>query len=520
MKSRLLDLYQERFGHRPDAIIDLRADGSNRSLYRLIRTDGSGVIGVWGPDPEENQAFVSFSRAFRKIGLPVPDIYAVDAAAGLYLEEDLGDTTLFAALIAARTGDDFPGRITAVYRSVVEMLPRVQVEGGAAVDYSVAYPCTEFDRRSMMWDLNYFKYHFVKLARIPFNEARLEQDFDRLCDVLLRADRTHFLYRDFQSRNIMLRDGDPWLIDYQGGRRGALQYDIASLLYDAKADIPDEVRDELLEHYLSALANYVAIDRTQFIELYRGYVLIRIMQAMGAYGYRGFFEGKSHFLASVPYAIDNIEGLLRKGLPVEMPELRGVLERIARSDLRDRVSGGPGAEPRSGAGAIPDEIAGADVPAGLNGHAYAAGAGSAGNAPGALVVTITSFSYRRGYPADVAGNGGGFVFDCRALHNPGRYDQYRDLCGRDAGVVEFLEREEAVEDFWSNVVGLVEASVRSYLERRFTNLAVSFGCTGGQHRSVYFAERLARHLREHHPDIRVALLHREEEKWSAPGVRP
>jgi aminoglycoside/choline kinase family phosphotransferase len=486
MKSQLLSLYERHFGHRPEAIVDLRADGSNRSLYRLIDADGKSVVGVHGPDHEENRAFLSYSRTFRSLGLPVPEIHIADEEAGLYLEEDLGDITLFNALTTARTSREVPPEIVAAYRRVVDLLPRVQVEGGRAIDFSVAYPCAEFDRRSMSWDLNYFKYHFLKLAHIPFNEARLEEDFSRLCDFLLEADRSSFLFRDFQSRNIMLRHGEPWLIDYQGGRRGALQYDIASLLYDAKADLPEELRAELLDAYLDALERYIPVDRGRFAELYRGFVLIRIMQAMGAYGYRGFFERKAHFLASVPYAIANIEILLERGLPVEMPELRRVFERISSSGLRGAQAAASGGTP------IP---ASDDVPV--------------------LTVHLRSFSYRRGYPEDVGGQGGGFVFDCRSLHNPGRYEEYKALCGRDAEVIDFLEREEKVGEFWAGIRALVDGAVENYLERGFEHLSVAFGCTGGQHRSVYFTERLARHLRERFPTVAVELEHREEDRWPA-----
>src|SRR5690606_37774905 len=271
--------------------------------------------------------------------------------------------------------------------------PRFQVVGGRVIDYSVAYPRAAFDRQSILWDLNYFKYHFLKLAQIPFNEARLERDFKRFTSFLLKADRNHFLYRDFQSRNIMLREGEPWFIDYQGGRKGALQYDIASLLYDAKAALPKEVRQQLLEHYLQALGSFLPVDRERFLEFFRGYVLVRIMQAMGAYGYRGFFERKIRFLQSVPPAIDNLESILAgEWLPIEVPELRAVLERICEAgSLRERP---------------------------------------ARQKPG-LTVHIGSFAFKHGYPQDVGGHGGGFVFDLRALHNPGRYAEYTELSGLD-----------------------------------------------------------------------------------------
>jgi aminoglycoside/choline kinase family phosphotransferase len=607
MKSQLLALYQQCFGHRAEAITDLRADGSNRLLFRIFGPGGESVVGVFGPDHEENRAFLSFSRSFRSIGLPVPEIYAADEEGGIYLEEDLGDITLFAALSAARAGDEsFPEEIVALYEKVITILPRVQVGGGHVIDFSVAYPCAEFDRKSMTWDLNYFKYHFLKLAHIPFNEARLEADFDRLCDYLLEADRSNFLYRDFQSRNIMIRDGAPWLIDYQGGRRGALQYDIASLLYDAKAAIPEPVRDRLLDVYLDALGNYMRVDRVRFAEHYRGFVLIRIMQALGAYGYRGFFERKAHFLASVPYAVDNIKTMMERGLPFELPELEGVFERIisiddlrltiddskkgsearaiddlrftigdskkddearaiddlrltiydskredearaiddlrltiddskkddearAIDDLRltiDDSKKGDEARAMSDSQLVIDDSRRAlDEPVESgNGRSmvdrkresahpsFTSIDDRQSNVEHPLAVTITSFSYKRGYP-EPSEHGGGFVFDCRALHNPGRYERYKSLSGRDGEVIDFLEAEESVARFWESVRGLVDPAVEAYLERGFTDLSVAFGCTGGQHRSVYIAERLARHLRERYPQVRVELRHREEERW-------
>lgn len=476
----LVRLFKGRFGGPPATVLPLEGDGSSRALYRLVGDDYQTTIGVIGPDAEENRAFLSYTRAFYRIGLPVPEIYAADEEAGAYLEEDLGETTLFDALTQARAEEleqregEFPEAILPAYRRVLEILPRFQVQGGRVIDYSVAYPRAAFDRQSILWDLNYFKYHFLKLAHISFNEARLERDFKALTRFLLQADTRHFLYRDFQSRNIMMRDGEPWFIDYQGGRRGALQYDVASLLYDAKAAIPDAVRETLLEHYLNALEEHLPVDREQFRSHYRGYVLVRIMQAMGAYGYRGFFERKQHFLQSVPPAIDNIERLLEQGLPVELPELQAVFERICASDTlrKDAVRVPPG-----------------------------------------LTVRIGSFSYKHGYPEDEGGHGGGFVFDCRAIHNPGRYAEYTELCGFDDDVIRFLEDVPEVEDFWKHVRAMVDAQVREYLKRSFTSLSVYFGCTGGQHRSVYYAERLARHLRKKFPEVNVILTHREQGRW-------
>jgi aminoglycoside/choline kinase family phosphotransferase len=477
MYEALVRLYSAHHGRAPRSILEIAGDGSSRSYYRLVGDDLRTAIGAIGPDREENRAFLSFTRAFRKAKLPVPELYGVDETAGVWLEEDLGDTTLFNALVEARKhepGSPFPTAMLPAYKRVVEVLPRFQVEGGRAVDYSVAYPRGAFDLQSILWDLNYFKYHFLKLAHVPFNEQRLENDFLALARYLLHADTSHFLYRDFQSRNIMMVEGEPYFIDYQGGRRGAPQYDIASLLYDAKAAIPDAMRAEILDHYLGALSNYLKFDRAEFIELYRGYVLVRIMQAMGAYGYRGFFERKPRFLQSVPYAARNIRALLESGLPVALPELESVFQRI----VQEWAHRGEAAEPRPG----------------LNVH-------------------IVSFSFRNGYPEDETGHGGGFVFDCRALPNPGRHLEYRTMCGRDAGVLEYIERRAESHFFWNHVRSLVDAQVEEYLRRGFSSLSISFGCTGGQHRSVYFAERLASHIRHEFPQVNVQLTHREEATW-------
>jgi aminoglycoside/choline kinase family phosphotransferase len=476
MQERLIELYRARFGAAPTAVLALAGDGSNRAYRRLLGGD-EPVIGVMGPDPEENRAFLSFTRAFLDIDLPVPELYGADEDGGVYLLEDLGDVTLFDALDEARAseGGSFPGSMVSRYREVVRWLPRFQVRGGRVVDYSDAYPREAFDRQSILWDLNYFKYHFLKLAHVPFSEARLEQDFETLIGFLLDTGRDHFMYRDFQSRNVMLKNGSPRFIDYQGGRRGAPEYDIASILYDAKADLPEDLRRNLLDEYLEALAKETPVDADRFRISYRGYVLVRIMQALGAYGYRGFFERKPRFLRSVPFAARNLGTLLEEGLPVEVPELERVFARIASA------WSAPDSEP---------------------GHA-------------GLALHVFSFSYRRGYPEPVDGHGGGFVFDCRSVPNPGREPAYRRRTGTDAGVVRFLEQKEETERYWVSVRDLCEGHVSEYLRRGFESLTVSFGCTGGQHRSVYFAERLASHVRAMFPDVRVNVHHREEPYWPA-----
>jgi aminoglycoside/choline kinase family phosphotransferase len=473
MKERLIQLFTERVGRRPDAILEMAADGSTRQYFQLLAGNDEPVVGAIGPDHEENRAFLSFASAFREAGLPVPEIFAEDREAGVWLEEYLGDTTLFQALSAARTAggaDEFPAEAEELFRKALSVLPRFQILGHEVIDYRLAYPRQAFDRRSIRWDLNYFKYHFLKLAHIEFNEQRLEDDFALLTEFLLEAKADFFLYRDFQSRNIMIRHGEPWFIDFQGGRKGALQYDVASLLYDAKANVPPDARERLLGHYLKALSDYAPVDETRFREHYLGFVLIRLMQAMGAFGYRGFFERKRRFLESVPFAAKNLEGLLDTGLPLILPELRGVFRRIVK---------------RWG------------------------GEDPAGTTPGSLTVSVQSFSFKGGYPKDTLGHGGGSVFDCRGLPNPGRVPDLEEFTGRDEPVIDWLERSSQVQEFWENVKGIVEMHVESFLTREFPSLAISFGCTGGQHRSVFMAGKLSDFLRTRFPHVKVQVTHRE-----------
>ncbi len=350
-------------------------------------------------------------------------------------------------------------------------LPRFQIEAGRDLNYKVCYPRASFDRQSIAWDLNYFKYYFLKLAGISFNEQALEDDFDSLTQFLLKADRDYFLYRDFQSRNVMMRDTLPFFVDYQGGRKGALQYDIASLLYDAKADLPPELRQQLLDRYLDVVGGLIDLDREVFMEHYYAYVYIRIMQALGAYGFRGFYERKAHFLQSVPYALKNVRWLLNHvKLPIALPMLMETFDRMAASQ---KLQAAP--------------------PEGEK-----------------LAIRIVSFSFHRGLPEDPTGHGGGFVFDARGLPNPGREERFKTATGKDEPVIEYLNQQKSVGDFLAHATSLVEASISSYQSRNFKSLMVSFGCTGGQHRSVYLAEQLAQHLRGR-KDVVVLLRHRELE---------
>ena len=400
MTDVLKRLFEQHFNIPADQAHSLQGQlgASGRAIVRLTG-GGFTAIGIQYPVREENVAFLEFSRHFRRHGLPVPEIYADDLTQGAYLEEDLGDTTLFEFLTANRDGDKIAAPAIDAYRKVVAELPRFQVDAGRDLNYKVCYPRSSFDRQSIAWDLNYFKYYFLRLAGVPFSEQALEQDFSRLTKLLLSADRDYFLYRDFQSRNVMLRSNEstgqlqPYFLDYQGGRKGALQYDIASLLYDGKADLPPTLRQQLLDYYLDSLAGYIAVNRAAFMEHYYAYVYVRIMQALGAYGFRGFYERKAHFLQSVPYALKNLRWLAGNvKLPIALPALMEAFERMQGSEnpiLRKLQSPAPSA--------------------------------------GALTVRIFSFSFHREMPVDESGNGGGFVFDARSLPNPGREERFKQL---------------------------------------------------------------------------------------------
>ena len=470
IKDQLISLFESHFKEEVTYFEQLPGSGSYRE-YARMKSAGKQVIGAYNSDVKENQAFLEFSAHFRNKNIPVPHIYAVSGDLKTYLQEDLGNTTLFDFLSQTREKEGFSSRIVDEYKKVLKELPRIQLVAGKDIDYSFCYPRDAFDKQSMMWDLNYFKYYFLKLANIPFDEQALEDDFQAFSDYLLAVDNNAFLYRDFQSRNVMLKDGGVYFIDYQGGRKGALQYDLASLLYDAKANIPEAEREEMLEFYLDELSQYKHIDRAKFKSLFDGYVLIRIMQAMGAYGFRGFYEKKEHFLKSIPFALKNLETLLAKStIQVNVPELMKVLKAVTESAFLRSIS------------PVNDR----------------------------LTVRVSSFSYKKGIPKDPSGNGGGFVFDCRAIHNPGKYAEYKHLTGKDPQVQQFLEEKSTMADFLEPVFKLVSHSVEVYSLRGFSHLCVSFGCTGGQHRSVYAAEKMTEYLKNNYP-VEVVLQHIEQE---------
>lgn len=468
----LAELFEEWAGEPAELILPLAPSGSDRIYYR-VKGRQKVAIGAYSPNDKETAAFLSFSRHFFDKNLPVPEIYAENLMEKVYLQEDLGFTTLYSYLL--QKDEYFPDYLIKIYKKVVEKLAYLQIQGGNGLNYDVCYPRAAFDKQSMLWDFNYFKYYFLKLAKVPFDEQALENDFHNFAEYLLQTDCSHFMFRDFQTRNIMIKNGEPFFIDYQGGRRGALQYDLASLLYQAKANIPQDVRMDLLHHYLDTAENLVPINRQEFLEYFYGYVLIRNIQVMGAYGFRGLYERKEHFLKSIPFAIRNLKWIFENvEMKVEIPELRKALHNLINSKQFEPF----------------DKIKAASS---------------------LLTVTINSFSYKQGIPKDESGNGGGFIFDCRFIHNPGRYETYKKMTGRDEDVINFLQQHSKMNDFLNDVFRIVDYAVEDYIERSFNHLMINFGCTGGQHRSVYAADALAAHLDEKF-GVKIQLTHLEQER--------
>ena len=462
----------------------LKQQGSNR-VYTREQDGDRTIIRVQGTNRDENRAFIYMARHFHALGLPVPELYWVSEDEMSYTQQDLGDTILFDHL------DDVP-----LLERTIRALAHMQVEGAKDFDWSVCFPVPAFDERSIRWDLNYFKYCFLKGTKLEFSEPKLEDDFDRLTEKLLSTfnlQPSTFMYRDFQSRNVMIHNDQPYFIDFQGGRRGPTQYDVASFLWQAKANFAPSLREHLIDEYLDELEKIEITrnevnralaaenhqspitNRASWLSALPHFVLFRTLQVLGAYGYRGYFERKQHFLESIPLALKNLKEILAQ-LP-EYPYLRELAERLPINQIIPNTPITP-------------------------------------ITPNNLTVTIYSFSFKRGIPADESGNGGGYVFDCRSTHNPGKYEQYKTLTGLDQPVIDFLEQDGEILTFLESVYALVDHHAERFIERDFTNLQVAFGCTGGQHRSVYCAEHLAQHLKEKF-NVTIHLIHRERgiDKW-------
>lgn len=460
-------LFKDYFGTEAASCEKLAASGGYRTYFRLKAADGRSAIGTIGTVAEENRAFITISLHFASKGLNVPRVLKVSDDGMEYLQADLGDASLYAAVAEGRkTGNYSPSEVE-LLKKTVAYLPKLQFEGGDGLDFSVCYPQSSFDRRNILFDLNYFKYDYLKLTGVPFDEIALQDDFERLADDLLAADcPSGFMYRDFQGRNVMICDGEPWFIDFQGGRRGPVCYDLASFVWQASAHYPAALRAELVDAYIKAARPYADLDNESFRATLRLFVLFRTLQVLGAYGFRGYIEKKSYFIASVPYALANVATIIDDDYRARYPQLCGVLDALSKS-------------------VRPDESSAED---------------------GRLTVEVTSFSFRQGVPADKSGNGGGYVFDCRYLANPGRYEPYKKFNGLDANVIEFLEKEGGILVFLEQVKTLVFPHIDKFIERGFTHMMVSFGCTGGQHRSVYSAQHFAEAVAAAY-DVNVIVRH-------------
>ena len=454
-----LTLYRDLYGIMPNVEI-LQGAGSNRVYARLTDFDCRSVILTKGRDIQENESFVNLARVFRRHGLNVPEIFAVGDSGEVYLQQDLGDESLFSLLSTNQRHE--------LVRKTLESLVAVQtIEESEWRPFITAAP---FSERLIYWDLNYFKYSFLKTTATNFDESRLEDDFERLAADLMSVGKEQwgFMYRDCQSRNVMIRDGEPWWIDFQGGRPGPMLYDAVSFLWQARAGFTDEERRHFLLHYANAVSKIKGIAMERILENWGLFALFRTLQVLGAYGFRGLIEKKAHFIESISAGIKNLEDLRVGGILDPYPELKRVSKVLSESKYcRKRES------------------------------------------DGGLTVSVFSFSYKKGYPEDLSGNGGGFMFDCRGMHNPGRYDEYKRLTGLDKPVVNFLETRGEVQDFVENAYRTVAPSIERYKERGFSSLQVGFGCTGGRHRSVYCAQAFAKMVGDAFEGISIRLEHRE-----------
>lgn len=503
--EKLIKLYTEWSGAEPVSTEQLAGAGSNRQYYRFTAEDGTTVIGVIGTSRDENHAFIYLAEHFEQRQLPVPHILAQSDDGLRYLQTDLGSTSLFDAIRGGReAGGRYNQREKQLLKATIRQLPNIQIRGARGLDWQNCYPQPEFDEDSVLFDLNYFKYCFLKPSGLDFHELKLEANFRLFAKDLTSENIDSFLYRDFQARNVMLdADGNPQFIDFQGGRRGPYYYDLASFLWQASARYSDKLRRELVAEYYDALKQYTEVPSLRhFVNRLSLFVLFRTLQVLGAYGFRGYFERKKHFLDSIPPAMDNLRALLKLGEQVfPYPYMMDMLRRLTEMPRYAHIEE-PAVSRADGYKTTDKNVYEAhpqDGPATFSKY----------DGKGPLRVRVFSFSFRKGIPADESGNGGGYVFDCRSTHNPGRYEPYKKLTGLDEPVIRFLEDDGEILTFLNSVYKLADAHVRRYIDRGFTDLMFSFGCTGGQHRSVYSAQHLAEHLHEKF-GIEVHICHREQ----------
>jgi aminoglycoside/choline kinase family phosphotransferase len=467
--KKLHILFEKKFGQKPDSLSSLTPSGSHRKYYRLNSSNHT-AIGVINNDSKENIAFLSFASAFHNLGLNVPEIYEIHEDNEHYLLQDLGDKLL--KDIVDEAGEDIASNnyVINLYKQALSSLVKFQILGKDAINFDLCIPRDSFDNQSILWDLNHFKYFFLKISKITFDEQKLEYDFESLSSELDKIDRRYFMYRDFQSRNIMIHNDKCFFIDFQGGRKGALQYDVASLLFEAKTNLPHPSREELLGYYLEELSKYISLDKNEFINNYYKFVLIRILQALGAYGQRGWVEKKPLFLQSIPFAIKNLKWLREnKRIPLNIPELSRLINVFIEDRQFDiQVP-------------VPEEK---------------------------LRIEINSFSYRKALPDDLSGNGGGFIFDCRSINNPGLYPELKGFTGKDREIQSFFEKYGDMGKFLDDIYAILSKTIRVYQEKKYKHLQVNFGCTGGRHRSVYAAEQITKKIAESF-DVIIDINHRE-----------
>ena len=472
------EVYKNWCGKMPAQVDVLPQSGSDRRYFRLHNENGETVIGTHGINTVENETFIYFSHHFKNENLPVPTIFAINDENTIYLQQDFGDVSLLNVL----EEKGYSHEAYELFKESLHQLARLQVKGDEGLNYAKCLTNQEFGKQAIMADLLYFKYYFLDGLRKPYDKQKLIDDFEALSNYLSHTEYKYFMFRDFQSRNILVTDEKTvHFIDFQGGMKGAPQYDVASIIWQARANLPDEWKNNLLEDYMDAFESIISntIDKEVFRSQYNGYVLIRLMQVLGAYGFRGLFERKSQFLTSIPLALNNLRWFIENNsLGITVPEFKRVLSFCVEDEIIQRFSPVQANE----------------------------------NTP--LVVKICSFSYKKEIPQNADGNGGGFVFDCRGIDNPGRHDEYKEIHGRDQPVMEYLERQTRMQDFLNSAFDLVDISVEEYIQRGFNNLSVNFGCTGGQHRSVYAADALARHLRNKYK-VKIDLRHvvQEEKEW-------
>lgn len=505
----LISLYREYKGEMPAKTEKLAGAGSNRQYYRFTENEGKTMVGVVGTSRDENHAFIYLARHFVHRQLPVPAVYAVSDDEMCYLQEDLGAVSLFDALRGGReAGGRYNQREKQLLVETIRQLPNIQIRGARGLEWNNCYPQPEFNVDSVLFDLNYFKYCFLKPVDIDFHELKLEANFRLFAKDLTSESYDSFLYRDFQARNVMLfpdskndKNYNPYFIDFQGGRKGPFYYDLASFLWQASAKYSHKLRRELVYEYYNSLRNYIEVPAPRhFVHRLSLFVLFRTLQVLGAYGFRGYFERKQHFIDSIPPAIQNLRELVELDA-FPYPYMMDLLRRLTQLP-QFATKEEPKTERADGYKTTDSDVYKAhpqDGPATFSKY----------DGKGPLVVRIFSFSYRKGIPEDESGNGGGYVFDCRSTHNPGRYEPYKKLTGLDEPVIRFLEDDGEILTFLESVYKLADAHVARYIQRGFTSLMFSFGCTGGQHRSVYSAQHLAEHIHSKF-GIEVRVFHREQ----------